>query len=100
MNLCWVVSSSSTVRTVLVSSTCPSRAKSDNSPTFLSNNFFEEKRKNLGISKTHTHNQKRNQFEGQERKRERERERESREKQRQSRERARAGEKRRELEMV
>jgi hypothetical protein len=41
----------------------------------LSNNFFEEKRKNLGISKTHTHNQKRNQFEGWESKRKRERER-------------------------
>jgi len=65
----------------------------------LSNNFFEEKRKNLGISKTHTHIIKKwNQFEGWESKRKGERE--SREKQRQSRERARAGEKRRELEMV
>jgi len=42
----------------------------------LSNNFFEEKRKNLGISKTHTHIIKKwNQFEGWESKRKRERER-------------------------
>jgi hypothetical protein len=40
----------------------------------LSNKFFEEKRKNLGISKTHTHIiKKRNQFEGWESKRKRER---------------------------
>ena len=47
MSLCWVVSSCNTVRTVLVSSTCPSKGKSDNSPTCLSNKIFKLRRKIL-----------------------------------------------------